>query len=216
MTVIRAARHTNVAGTLICVAGPSGAGKDTLINAARSHFANDARFHFPQRCITRTQTPDEPHTVMDAETFQRLKAAGAFFLAWRAHGLDYAVPADARAALSEGRAVVINISRRVVMEARAAWPRMALIHVTARADVLAARLQARARDGEEAIEERLRRASAIALPAGDWVHELDNSGPLAEARAGFIALLERIAGALPTKRKALDQAKRRTASGIAE
>ena len=44
-------------GTLALVVGPSGAGKDALIDGARHHFAGDPRYSFPRRLITRPRGP---------------------------------------------------------------------------------------------------------------------------------------------------------------
>src|SRR5271165_6732831 len=54
---------------LVLVVGPSGAGKDSLLNGARAAFAGDARVHFVRRVITRPADPEgEDHEpVTEAE-----------------------------------------------------------------------------------------------------------------------------------------------------
>lgn len=44
-------------GCFVAVVGPSGAGKDTIMDAARVALSGDMRFHFVRRIITRTQMP---------------------------------------------------------------------------------------------------------------------------------------------------------------
>lgn len=62
-------------GSFVAVVGPSGAGKDTIMDAARVALANDTRFHFVRRIITRPQMPGtEDHDSLDEAAFA--KAAG--------------------------------------------------------------------------------------------------------------------------------------------
>lgn len=192
MTASEAADAQGQAGALICVAGASGAGKDSLINAARAHFADDPGFHFPLRYITRRQTPDEPHLPLSVPDYEGMLAAGEFFLHWRAHGAAYGIGRDAQTALRAGRIVVVNVSRAIIGEARAAWPRTALVHISVRPEILRSRLQSRGRDGEIALEARLQRADDASVPMAAWVYEIDNSGEFAVASQRFIALIGRL------------------------
>jgi phosphonate metabolism protein PhnN/1,5-bisphosphokinase (PRPP-forming) len=93
---------------LILVVGPSGAGKDTLLTAAREALRQDARFHFAQRVITRpTDAGGEEHQAITEQEF----AARDFALQWQAHGLRYGIPADV---IDSRDVVVANVSRTVV------------------------------------------------------------------------------------------------------
>ena len=75
-----------MAGRLVLVVGPSGAGKDTLIAAAKTALADDARYVFPKRVITRPAMAEaEDHESVSPERFAELKAAGTFALDWEAH-----------------------------------------------------------------------------------------------------------------------------------
>jgi len=180
-------------GTLVLVVGPSGAGKDTLLDAARAHFAGDEAIVFPRRFITRDDQVGERHDAVSEAEFARSDAEGGFFLAWRAHGLGYGIAADVLEMLAAGRCVVLNVSRRIIGEARRKWPRTHVVQVIARPEVLRQRLQARGRETADGIGERLERASEIRLPDAEWLSEMDNSGDLASGAARFTALIARLA-----------------------
>lgn len=169
-------------GTLVLVVGPSGAGKDTLIAHAKA--ALDDRFVFPRRVVTRASSPWEEHDSVEPAEFDRMEAAGAFALSWRAHGFAYGIPAAIRDDLRAGRTVVVNVSRGIVPQARAELPRVSVIVVTAPADVISARLSARGRDAGVA-SRRERAGIEVPLGANDTV--VDNSGDLAPAQAHFLA-----------------------------
>lgn len=176
-------------GNLVLVVGASGVGKDTLIDAARRRFAADTAFIFPKRVITRASQADEPHIAVTEQEFRRLEADGAFFLAWQAHDTSYGIPIRAKRDLEAGRTVVINVSRTAIGPARQLWPRMRVIHVTVGPDILKDRLLARRRESQRAVERRLKRADAVAVPQEPWVHQVDNSGDVASAVARFIELI---------------------------
>jgi ribose 1,5-bisphosphokinase len=88
-------------------------------------------------------------------------SAGRFALAWRANGLCYALGPDVKAALAAGRTVVANGSRAAVAEARARYPRVKLVLITAPPEVLAARIAARGREDANATAGRLAREPAL-------------------------------------------------------
>lgn len=208
---------TDEAGVLICVVGPSGAGKDALISAARARFGRDPRFFFPVRFISRAVTPDEAHIPMAQADCEAMLARGGFFLGWRAHDALYGLPAEIACRLRAGQAVVVNISRAAIPAAQAKWPRLHVVHVTVAPDVLRRRLVARGRDSAEEIEARLSRAIAVELPDGFVLHAHDNSDGLAASADRFCALIERIAGrASGQERPAAYELERPGAAGIAE
>ncbi|WP_051630341.1 phosphonate metabolism protein/1,5-bisphosphokinase (PRPP-forming) PhnN [Afifella pfennigii] len=181
-------------GTLILVVGPSGAGKDSLIEYGRKALADEARIVFARRTITRAEGAFEDHATLTEELFRERAETGGFALHWRAHGLSYGVPASIAADLAAGRSVVVNASRLAVAEARQRFLPLRVVVVTARREVLAERLRGRGRESEADIARRLDRAE-IGLPSGSDVVRLDNSGPLAVAGEDFLALLKGCVGA---------------------
>ena len=176
-------------GTLILVVGPSGAGKDTLLDAARAHFKGDESIIFWRRFITRADQTGEQHAALSKAEFARREEEGGFFLSWRAHGFDYGITAEVLEKLAAGSHVVLNVSRRIIGEARQKWPRTHVIQVTARPEVLRERLLARGRETADGIGQRLERAGEIRLAEAEWLSALDNSGDLASAVARFTALI---------------------------
>lgn len=175
-------------GRLFLVVGPSGAGKDSLIAAARERLET-AGFHFVRRVITRPlDAGGEVHAEATAEEFAALEAAGRFALSWRAHGLAYGIPRSIDRELAAGRGVVANVSRAVIAPARAAYPGLRVLLVTAPPAVLAQRLAGRGRETPEAVAARLERAG-YTEPQGPDVVRIVNDGPLEAAVPGFLAAL---------------------------
>jgi phosphonate metabolism protein PhnN/1,5-bisphosphokinase (PRPP-forming) len=181
-------------GALALVVGPSGAGKDTLLAAAKAALGDDPRFVFPRRVVTRAAMAElEDHDSLDRNSFNLERLRGAFALDWEAHGLCYGVPVAVEAAMGEGRVVVVNTSRKVIELALEKYPRCLVLLVTARPEVRAQRLAGRGRETAEEVAARLAREGAP-IPAGVEAVTIDNSGSLEEGIAGFVAALRRIAG----------------------
>jgi ribose 1,5-bisphosphokinase len=173
---------------LVLVVGPSGAGKDTLLAAARKALRQDARFHFAQRVITRPMDASgEDHEAITEQEF----AARDFALQWQAHGLRYGIPAEV---VGNREVVVANVSRTVVGEAAERFS-VRVIEVTAPPEVLAIRLAARGRENEADVEARLARAATPPnhVPAETVI----NDGSLSDGVARFLAALRRAAAAAP-------------------
>jgi ribose 1,5-bisphosphokinase len=175
-----------VRGTLFLVAGPSGAGKDSLIAAARTALEPFGTHSFPQRTITRAaEDAGEAHATLSKAEFEAGERAGHFALSWRAHGYAYGVPASIGAELSQGRHVVVNVSRSVVDVARQRFSPVRVIEVTAPRELLAARLKARGRESEAEIAPRLARPFEL-----DADVVVVNDGALYSAVAQFLAALK--------------------------
>ncbi|MFM7416656.1 MAG: phosphonate metabolism protein/1,5-bisphosphokinase (PRPP-forming) PhnN, partial [Alphaproteobacteria bacterium] len=89
---------------LIAVVGPSGAGKDTLMAGARAALAQDARFRFVRRAITRpAEAGGEDHEALTETAFIKRRDAGGFALHWQSHGLLYGIPRDIKADMAARR-----------------------------------------------------------------------------------------------------------------
>ncbi|MCC7426555.1 MAG: phosphonate metabolism protein/1,5-bisphosphokinase (PRPP-forming) PhnN [Alphaproteobacteria bacterium] len=177
-------------GTLVLVVGPSGAGKDSILDGARAALATEPRVRFLRRAITRpAEAGGEAHEAVSEAAFHARRAAGGFALSWCAHGLLYGIPADALAGRARGMVCIANISRTVVAEAAERLPPVLVAHITAPPPVLATRLAARGRESRAEIEARLARAAPFAAPPGVAVAEIVNDASLAEAVARFCALL---------------------------
>lgn len=177
-------------GTLAVVVGPSGAGKDTLMNLAARHFAGRPDIHFVRRVITRDgDAGNEDHRSVSDADFDAMEKAGAFAVSWQAHGLKYGIPADVTDELARGNLVIANGSRSVLQRFQATFPKLKIINVTAQREVLAERLMARGRESREDVLKRLDR-STITFDGSYDVTDIDNSGTLEDAERAIISVLE--------------------------
>jgi ribose 1,5-bisphosphokinase len=183
-------------GMFVCLVGPSGAGKDTLLRLVKTRLAPQPGFTFPCRRVTRAASAHEDHLVMTETAYLEGVRGGRFALAWRAHGLGYAIDSDVLSALAAGHIVTCNVSRDAIAAAKAHFPRTATVLVTAPADILAARLRARGRETLAAIDERLARNREFSENlTADFV--VDNSGDATTAAVELAAILQKLAAAQP-------------------
>lgn len=185
-----AARPPSAAvGTMVVVVGPSGAGKDSVMSYAARHFSGEARLRFVRRVITRpADAGGEAHEAIDMGGFRAREVEGGFAVSWDAHGLAYGIPRETLDQLARGVTLVANGSRSALPAFAEAYPRLKVVVVTARPDILAARLAARGRESAEAIAKRLDRAVPEIVIGADTV-VIDNSGALDDAGNAFVSLL---------------------------
>lgn len=177
-------------GTLFLVVGPSGAGKDTLIDGARAALAGDAGIVFARRAITRpANSGGEDHDAITDDTFDARHKIGGFMLDWTAHDLKYGVPASYADDLAAGRHVVANVSRSVIGEAIARYSPTVLLEVTASPAILAQRLAHRGRETADEVRARLAREAA-AIPENADRTTIVNDGTPEDGIAKFIAALQ--------------------------
>ncbi len=151
-------------GRLVLVVGPSGAGKDTLLNLTRAACTGDTGIVFPRRVVTREASSSEDNDYLSVDAFQHALARGEFSLHWEAHGHCYGVPRALDDDIRVGRTVVVNVSRTIIDVARRAYAETVVVLVTAPPAILAERLAMRGRDSDGRIEARLGRAVAYAAP----------------------------------------------------
>lgn len=184
-----ASARDGASGRLIFLVGPSGSGKDSLINASRAHLSA-AGVEIARRVITRSAEAkgEEAHGV-SAERFAQLREAGAFAMHWQANGLEYGVPAQVDRWLAQGRSVLVNGSRAYLPAARERYPNLLAVCLDVQPEVLRERLLARGRETPEQVDQRLARNARLQLEAAPSVHTLDNSGDLAAAVTALFELL---------------------------
>ena len=146
-------------GALILVCGPSGAGKDTLIQKIAEARRDDPRVIFARRVVTRPASDFEDNDSVSEAVFETLQKNGAFDCSWPAHGHRYGIPSSVKDDVEAGRCVIINVSRLIIDELRNRYARVVAVLVTASPDVLEQRLAARGRVSDGDLAQRIGRGT---------------------------------------------------------
>lgn len=152
---------------LFVISGPSGVGKDTVIDELRGRLPD---FHFAVTATTRERRPGEMHGVhyffMSVEDFQADLASGEFIESAEVYGNWYGVPRKGiQGGLDSGRHVIVKVDVQGAATIRELAPDAILIFLmpTSMED-LTRRLWHRKTDGPNVVMRRVRTA-AEELPA---------------------------------------------------
>ncbi|MEO6678045.1 MAG: phosphonate metabolism protein/1,5-bisphosphokinase (PRPP-forming) PhnN [Pseudomonas sp.] len=179
-------------GRLIYLMGPSGSGKDSLIQAARESLLA-LGCDVVRRVITRSaESVGEDAVEVSPAEFEQRREEGSFSLSWHANGLAYGIPAEIDQWLRNGRHVLVNGSRGYLPVALEHYPNLVPVLLTVSDEVLRERLLRRGRESLEEIEARIRRNGLFVAEdsvGSAHIHRLDNSGDLSVAVAKLLDLL---------------------------
>jgi ribose 1,5-bisphosphokinase len=180
---------------LIYVMGPSGAGKDSLLEWLRNRLPAASPVHFARRTIDRPlQAEGEQHESVDAANFDSLRDSNAFALHWLANGRQYGVRHCELQPLQKQDWVLVNGSRAHLVQVLRDFEGMNVLHISASADILRARLLARGRESPEAIEARVQRSVAFDIEPRSRVIRLLNDSSLETAGAELMKSLALLPG----------------------
>jgi guanylate kinase len=176
---------------LVIISGPSGVGKDTIIDALKRRPAS-GEYHFVVTNTTRGPRPGEVGGVsyhfLERDQFLALHKAGALLEANEVHGNWYGTPRlDVRGALLEGRDVILKIDVQGAQVVKENVPEAVLIFVVPPSlETLFERLQSRATESADELELRQRNAALEIARQNDYDYVVVNETGQVERTAARI------------------------------
>ena len=182
--------------------GPSGAGKDSVLNRARTLLASNAPVVFAHRYITRpAEASGENHVALSPEEFALRRTHGLFAFDWQAHGNHYGIGREIHTWRQSGLTVVVSGSREHFRETNGIDDGTFPVLITASSQRLAERLANRGREDNSAALERLERSKAYEVKAARLV-TISNDGLLDRAAEAFVSLLATLPYSPDVRRRA--------------
>ena len=185
---------------LVIISGPSGVGKDTIIEALqrRGHLP---AYHYVVTCTTRARRPGEiddvSYSFLTVPQFLALRESGELLEANEVHGNWYGTPrAGVRDALARGRHAILKIDVQGAEVVKSRVPEALLIFVVPPSmETLVEHLKARRTETAEQLEIRQRNAAIELARKDDYdyvvVNEEDRVDVTAERIERIIAGEER-------------------------
>ena len=180
---------------LVIISGPSGVGKDTIIEAMR-RLPTAAAYHYVVTCTTRPPRPGEVDGIhyrfLTLEAFAALRDEDGFLEWAEVHGNWYGTPRDSvRAALAAGRDVVLKIDVQGAETVKKKVPEALLIFlVPPSMQELFRRLRSRATESADELEVRQRNAAIELARREDYDHVVENAtGEVDRTASGIVGLI---------------------------
>ena len=176
---------------LVIISGPSGVGKDTIIDALRER-SHDPEFRYVVTCTTRSPRPGEVDGVdyqfLSRDDFLRLRAARQLLEANEVHGNWYGSPRDqVREAVATGRHAILKIDVQGAQVVKEQVSEAVLIFVVPPTlETLFARLRTRATETADQLELRQRNAAVELARQDDYDHVVVNETGQVERTAELI------------------------------
>lgn len=162
---------------LIILSGPSGVGKDTVIDAWRAHDPRVTRVvAYTTRAPRAGETEGVDYRFVTVDRFLEHEKAGDFLEAKEVHGNHYATPLrDMEALLEAGRIAVLKIDVQGALAAMDLRPdAVSVFLLPPDADELARRLRDRGTDDDAAVARRLENARGELALAERYTHKIVN------------------------------------------
>jgi guanylate kinase len=158
---------------LVIISGPSGVGKDTIIEALQRRGHRPA-YHYVVTCTTRSRRPNEidrvSYNFLSPEEFAALRDSGQLLEANEVHGNWYGTPrAGVRTALARGQHAILKIDVQGARVVKATIPEALLIFVVPPSvETLVEHLKARRTESPEQLAIRQRDAAEELARQGDY------------------------------------------------
>jgi len=176
---------------LVIISGPSGVGKDTIIDALRAR-PRDPDYHYVVTCTTRLpragEVPDVSYQFLPEAAFLALRDAGELLEANEVHGHWYGTPRRQVAqALADGHDVILKIDVQGAMVVKQRVPDALLVFmVPPSLEALFQRLRSRATETADELELRQRNAAIEIGRQGDYDRVVVNETGQVERTAAEI------------------------------
>jgi guanylate kinase len=204
--VISGTREGAPGAMLVIVSGPSGVGKDTVIEALR-RLPVSAKQHYLVTCTTRPARAYEIDGIhyhfTTAEDFQRLRADGGLLEAAEVHGNWYGTPrGEVQDALGRGDDVILKIDVQGAAAVKAKVPEALLVFIVPPSlEDLFGRLQSRATETADEVDIRQRDAVLELAQADNFDYVVTNeTGEVERTAARVEAIIRAEKAANPERR----------------
>jgi guanylate kinase len=158
---------------LVIISGPSGVGKDTIIEALAER-PREPGYHYVVTCTTRGPRPGEvpgvSYQFLTLDAFLALRDAGELLEANEVHGNWYGTPRrDVARALADGHDVILKIDVQGAKVVKQRVPEAMLVFlVPPSMEALFQRLRSRATETADELEIRQRNAAIELARQGDY------------------------------------------------
>jgi guanylate kinase len=176
---------------LVIISGPSGVGKDTIIEALQQR-GHVPEYHYVVTCTTRERRPGEidgvSYQFLGIEEFMRLRDQGELLEANEVHANWYGTPrAGVREALARGQHAILKIDVQGAQVVKTKVPEALLIFVVPPSlETLVEHLKARRTESAEQLEIRQRNAAIELARQDDYDYVVVNEEGRVEVTAARI------------------------------